>query len=402
MALLGELDLNANPALQALQKVNHKVDTVLNSFTKFGKFAAGGFIATEAITKVLEGFHGVLELGSQLHALHVSTAESVHDLFIFQKALVRAGGSAEIAQNFIFKLQNAIAGVNEDGKSTSEALRLLGVTASELRQMPLLDQISRLQAGLAGIADQSTKVAAIKQLFGFRFAAQAMPLLANPEALEQAKVKSEAMANLMERNAHAFHDLELAIKGVKGNLTEFMAGSLEVLAPNAMSLASALGSIDFIGFGRAAGQFINVLLVLARVLIQLGPLINSVSKALEKMNSTTLAGAGIGAAVGTFAAGPVGTIVGGAMGGFIGSLFGGEAKKEQHGFAEQFRGLNEPEKDERPMVTALQKIGLGGFGSGADPMLSESRRQTSLLEQIRDRLGPDRGPSTLLDHPVPV
>lgn len=380
--LLGTLELDGKPAQKSLEELNSKFDKALSGFSKFGKMAAGGFLLGGALQKVMEGFGGVLEMGSRLQSMHLSTGESVHDLYIFEKALVRAGGSAEIAQNFIFKLQNALAGVNEDNQKTADSFALLGTSAAELRNMPLLEQVKTLQKGLAGVSDQAQKVAIVKNLFGFRSAASAMPLLSNPEALTSAMAGSEKMATLMDRNAHAFHDLELAIKSVKGNMTEFMAGALEVLAPDATNLANALGSIDFIGFGRAAGQFLDVLLQLAKVLVSLGPLIQTVGDALGSLSGGTIKGAAVGAGIGRFF-GPLGMLLGSVLGGGIGSLFGGDEKKPSAHFAENFRGLGDAPKVMRDApVSALQRVGLGGNFGGGDPLLVENQRQTKELQKL--------------------
>jgi hypothetical protein len=98
-----------------------------------------------------------------------------------------------------------------------------------------------------------------------------------------------------------------------------------------------------------------------------------------------------------------GTIVGAATGGFLGSLFGHDEEKHK-GFAEGFRGLQEMANEPKPQVGALTKIGLGGFGGAGGPgdlLLSESRRHTSLLEQVRDALREGRS-LTLAGEKVPV
>lgn len=386
--LLGELDIDGGPALNALHKVSegiekfeHKLNSLATSFTGF-------YIAFEAIEKIVDSFEGVVAMGASLESLHVATGESVHDLVIFGHALDTTGGSAASAQNFIFKLQNAIAGVNEDGRNTAEALHLLGTSAEALRAAPLLEQVSMLQKGLAGISDQATKVAVVKDLFGFRFAAQALPLLANPEALEHAKAQAEPLANVMDRNAEKFHELEVAIKGLHVNFQAFFAGALEGMAPTASHLADALASIDFVDMGRTAGVVLNIFLQLAKAMTMLVPLINLISKALQSMNTGMLTGAVAGAALG-LVAGPVGVIAGAAAGGFIGnSFFGGDGKKEKHGFADAFKGLSDMGGgDKDTHVSAMQRIGRGGGFGGGDPLLSETQRIHGTLQRIEQKIG---------------
>src|ERR1043166_9425597 len=130
--LIGSLELDGAPAKKSLHELNEKFEQMLGGFSKFGKFAAGGFIA-EGIMHVMHGFEGVIEKAAQLQSMHLATGDSVHDLFIFQKALERAGGSADVAQGFIFKLQNALACTNEDNQKTAESFELMRISMQEIK-----------------------------------------------------------------------------------------------------------------------------------------------------------------------------------------------------------------------------------------------------------------------------
>lgn len=371
--LLGDLDLNANPAVRALQNVSEKIEHFEHKLKAFASSFGGFAIGYEAVMKVVEGFEGVLSMGAQMEALHISTAESVHDLVIFGHALEITGGSADMARNFIFKLQNAIAGANEDGKSTTQTLKALGTSAAELRDLPLLEQVKTLQRGIAGLGDQSAKVAALKNLFGFRFAAQALPLLANPHALEEAQQQAGPLADLLDRNAHKFHELEVAMKGVSLKKGELFGGALEVLAPDATDIADAVAKIDFIGLGHALGAALDIFLQFGKVLIWLAPHINAIFDGFGKMTAAigALKDAGL-------LAGPLGALLHPAA-----PIHDG-APEAHHGLAEAFKGLQTPDAGGKDSpVSALQKVGLGGgFGGGSDPILSEAQRHTRLLEQL--------------------
>src|SRR6185295_16639538 len=160
----------------------------------------------------------------------------------------------------------------------------------------------------------------------------------------------------LQQNAEKFHELEVATKGFGLNFKEFFVGALEGVAPTATSIADALGSIDFVGIGKAVGEMLNVFLQLGKILLWFAPIVDAVSRALEHLNGATVGGALAGALVGTFAAGPVGTVVGGLTGGFLGSHFGSEPEHHK-GFAEAFRGLQQSENEAKPVAGALQKIG---------------------------------------------
>lgn len=380
--LLGDLDFNAAPAVHALQNLSEKIEHFEGKLNGLAASFGGYFVLFEAVMKVVEGFEGVLQMGAHLQALSTATGESVHDLTILGHALDITGGSADNAQNFIFKLQNAIAGVNEDGKSTAEALHLLGTSASELRSMPILEVTDRLQKGLAKIGEQSTKVAAIKDLLGFRFAATAMPLLANPEALETARKQAEPLANVMQDNAHAFHELEVAIKGAQISLTGFYAGALEGVAHDSKGIADAFASIDFVGIGRSVGSLLNIFLQFARVLEPIAKVLNNMADLLSR---DSLIGQ-VGAMMGGFALGPLGAQIGGTLGDKLSPEgFGGE---KEHHWSDAFRNIGDASMGGNSPISALQKIGGGGGFGGGDAYLNEARRANQLLERVANNTEP--------------
>lgn len=385
---LGELDLNANPAIKSLLKLSEKIEKFESNLKNIGKELGGFYLIYEAVMQVAEGFENTLEMGAHLRDLSIASGQSVHDLVILGHALDLTGGSANDAQMFLFKLQTAISGVNEEGKGTATALKLLNLDLRELRTMSALEQVEALQKGLSKIGNQADKVSIIKDLFGFRFASKAAPLLINTEGLETARKQAEPLAEVMDRNAEAFHALDDAIKGAKLDVKEFFAGALESLAPDATGIADAIASINFVGIGRGFGEMLDVLLKFANILVIIAPAINAVSSALEHLNSSSLKGGILGAALGFVAAGPVGAIAGAIGGGFAGNVIGGSTDKpEEHRWADQFKGLQDPGLNhESDHVGALQKIGGGGGFGADDPLLHEAQRQTAELQRQTSEL----------------
>ena len=385
--LLGELDLSGAGALKTLHHLDEKFSGLLGTFAKFGAIAGGGFAAFESVHLIMEGFEGTLQLAEHMIQLHHATGESVHDLVILNHALTLTGAGADTAQGFLFKLQQSISGVNEEGKATATAFRMLGVSQQQLAGHGALEQIEMLSAGFARIGSQADKAAVAGDLFGKRMGAQALRIFANPEAFETAKKQAEPLAAAIDKNAEKFAELGHAIAGVKLNFNEFFAGALEGVAPEATDIATALASIDFVGIGRMAGALLGVVLHLGEVFIWMAPAINAVSQALGEMSrSGAVLGAVLGGIAGLLVGGPVAALLGAVGGGFAGSLFGGGEDGEHHGFAEGFRGLGAVNSEKSAPVGSLQKVGGGGGFGGGDPLLGESRRQTGLLGEIRDAL----------------
>jgi len=385
--LIGSLELDGKPAQASLAALNGSFESALKGFSKFGKQALVGVAAFAGFTAVMAGFRETLDLGGKLNDLSLQTGEAVGDLVILRQAFENAGLGADATGDFLLKLQDSIAGVNEDGKSTAGALKALGLGAASLRGMGGLEQVAALQKGFEGIADQAQRVAVARDLLG-KSGGKSLALLGDGEALAQARQQAGPLADVMQRNVATFDKLGDVLNGLKLNSQEFFAGALEAIAPKATNIAQALGSIDFVGFGRGAGQFINVLLDLANVLMSLAPVIQQVGDLMGSLSGATIKGAGIGAVLGKFL--PGGSLIGGLIGGGLGSLFGGDsaAAPKSTGFAQGFKGFAEAAKSSTiGPVGALQRLGGGGgFSSGGDPLLSETRRQTKVMEAVRTDL----------------
>ncbi|MEQ1862646.1 MAG: hypothetical protein ABMA13_22225 [Chthoniobacteraceae bacterium] len=363
MALLGELDISGAGALKSLGSLDKAFGNLAGNLGKFGAIAGGSFVAFQGLNSIIEGFKETLDLGGTLNDMKAQTGEAVGDLVILRQAFDNAGLGAS-------KLQDAIAGVNEDGKSTAGALRTLGTSAAELRNLPAIGQIEKLQQGFAKL-DQTSKVAAARDLFG-KSGGASLALFTDSGALDQARQQAGPLAGIMEKNVGTFDKLGDVINGLKLNFQEFFAGALSKVAPEATNIADALASVDFVGIGETVGALASVFLKLGEALALLAPLINSASEGLS-------------------------------------SIFGSSSKADS-GLSEKYRGFAKLDRAEttatvtdKSPVSGLQRIGGGGgFGGGGDAVLTEARTHTRLLERIADGVGRQSGGSGGALEAVPV
>jgi hypothetical protein len=437
--LIGSLELDGAPAKKSLGDLEAQFDKAVGGLSKLVNSAMTGVAAFASFNVVLHGFRNALDLGGTLNDLSMQTGETVGNLVILRAAFDNAGLGAGSVGEVMLKLQDSIAGVNEEGKSTAGALQALGLRGEELRSMGSLEQIEALQKGFAGIADQAQRVQVARDLLG-KSGGKALALLGDPEALEQARKQAGPLAEIMQKNVVAFDKLGDVLNGLKLNAFEFFAGALEVIAPKATHIADALASIDFRGYGRGAGQFVNVLLELGKVLVGLGPIIQKVGDALGNMNAGTIQGAGMGALMGKGLAGraagavvgggvgsvlggdhagaamigamivrslgplmtarggamlgrvggPVGMAVGGGIGYLLSKMFSEPGKKPEavNHLGETFKGLGPHApfmtagRGMEAPVSALQRIGGGGGGGGGFDAMNEYRTHTRILTDI--------------------
>ena len=354
--LLGELDLNAAPAVSALAHVDTKFSGTMSALGSIGAGAGAAMAGLAAAFAVIAaagaGLHETLDFAGKLNDESLRTGESAGALTILGEAFKEAGLGADGAEPFLLKLQSALGGVNEEGGETADAFNALGVSAEQLNGLDSIGQIEALQKGFAGIADQATKVQVARDLFG-KSGGQALSLLGDPHALDDARKKAGPLADLMDVNTAAFDKLGDSIGALKIDFLEFSGGALSAIAPELTKFTDTFGEIDFLGIGEAVGGIANKVLQLGEAFLSIAPAINWASEKLSDLfGSGSHADAGFGA------------------------KFSGLAKV---GAPQTFGGDNIP-------VSALQKIGLnagGGYGGG-DPLLSESRRQTNLLQRIAD------------------
>ena len=85
------------------------------------------------IDSALDGMRSALDLGTAMSVLSARTGESIQSLVIMQRAFETAGIGADMMGVMINRLQKAMSGVNEMGKSTKGALAALGLSSEALQ-----------------------------------------------------------------------------------------------------------------------------------------------------------------------------------------------------------------------------------------------------------------------------
>ena len=117
--LLGELDLNAAPAVSSLGKVDTKFSGTMSALGSIGAGAgvamAGLAAAFAAIAGAGAGVLATLDFAGKLNDESLRTGESAGALTIPGEAFKEVGLGADGAEPFLLKLQSVLGGVNEEG-----------------------------------------------------------------------------------------------------------------------------------------------------------------------------------------------------------------------------------------------------------------------------------------------
>ena len=350
--------------------VDKKMAGTMAGFGKLGAAAAAVTAVFASVAVGAAGLSDVLDFGGKLNDLSLSTGESAGNLVVLQQAFQNAGLGADAAGDFLLKMQDSISSVNASSGPAAAALARMGLSANSLRAQDSLQQIEALQEGFAKL-DQTSKVAAARDIFG-KSGGKALALLNDPGALAQAREQSGPLASTMSANLESFDKLGDALNGVALSGKEFFAGFLQPLAPFFTQIAQSLSSVDFTAVGRAFG---NIASGIITVFTALWEGVKTLAGLVDKFTGGTLS------KVGELLGGAGASIAGAAPTATAATGFG-------RAFGESSGG------GPSSIVSSLQRIGGGGGFGGGDPLLTESQRQTSLLQRIADKLpGSDSAPA---------
>ena len=95
------LDLEANPFLAALKRVDNAVSGFRGKLVAFGSAFTGIAAAANMVSGAFAKFSGVLNLGGELTDLSTATGEAVGELLVTQTAFKNAGKEGNALGGFI-------------------------------------------------------------------------------------------------------------------------------------------------------------------------------------------------------------------------------------------------------------------------------------------------------------
>lgn len=258
-----EISLDTRQFTAAIQRVN-------SSIQRLGGIAIGGYTAIQAFQSGLqlagvaaEKLKGAFDLGGKLSDLSAQTGLAASQVLVLRQAFANAGLGGDQFEGAIARMQKALGGVNEEGKSTEAALARLGLTVGDLGGLSAEEQLRILIGAFAGLNDTSTRTRTAMDLFG-RSGAKMLALFSDSGALELAAQQVGSLGALMDENAGKFDRISDSIGTLMGlKVDQFWAG----VATGASDTADAmerLSKIDFVPFGKRV-KFLGESIALAFV-----------------------------------------------------------------------------------------------------------------------------------------
>lgn len=244
--------------------------------------------AIQSASQALGRFRTALDLGGKLSDLTAQTGESVRNLVLLRQALQNAGLGADSLLRVSSQLQRALGEINEDSATTADALDALGLSASELRNASLTEQITQLSAAFGRVGNAADRAAIAQRIFG-RSGAELLSLFAETEPLARAEREVGGLADTLQDSADVFDSISDSLTTVGQKFTEFAAGALSQVAPQLASLTRSLAETDLTRIGATAGAALQPFIRLAEVLNQFRGTILGLAAAYVVLNARTQA-----------------------------------------------------------------------------------------------------------------
>jgi hypothetical protein len=221
-------------------------------------FAAGMAVfnaAMAGVQAVAASFGNALNLGGQLADLSAQTGVAAGELLVLQRAFDNTGAGAEKVSPAIAKMSSSIVDATSGTGAAAKAFDQLGLSASELINLPAEQQFQKIGNALAGVANETQRSALASDVFGSKLGKDLLPLMTNFSGeTRTATQQLGSMVDVMNESSDAFDSIGDGIKVAQGKLTEFAAGLMSVMAPAIEAVVTALTRIDAAQIGKDLGS----------------------------------------------------------------------------------------------------------------------------------------------------
>lgn len=153
-----DVTINSNPAIQSLNRIQDKVQTLESKFS--------GFASAIAAIGIGAAISNTIRYADALQDLADSTNIATSDLLEFQKAVELSGGTSESAQQSVSKLTLSIDEAARGGKNVQQAFNEVGVSLNDLRNLSEKDILQKTVEGLSKITDAGKRATLAQDLLG--------------------------------------------------------------------------------------------------------------------------------------------------------------------------------------------------------------------------------------------
>jgi hypothetical protein len=201
------------------------------------------------------GVRNIISLGAQMDHLRSQTGATVAGLLKLRQAFSDAGVEAGTAGKTINNLQRRIADAANGMGEGRQALRNLGLSATDLSRLSPEEQFEAVGNAIAGIEDPAQRTAIAVRLFS-ETGAKLMPVFG--KGLDDARIALGRMPEILDRNATEFERIDTLIGRLPNKSRQLFAGLGDQLGGYLRGPLERLNEIDLTGMGQRIGAFISL------------------------------------------------------------------------------------------------------------------------------------------------
>lgn len=162
--VIGATDATAGAFASATARLSALGQAGAGMADKLGKIG-GAFAAVAAGGALGAFFRSTVEGIDKLNDLADATGSSIENLSALEDTAARTGTSLDTVGSSLVKLNKTIADA-KPGSDAAAALKAIGLTAKELRELDPADALLRVAQGLSRFADDGNKARLTQELFG--------------------------------------------------------------------------------------------------------------------------------------------------------------------------------------------------------------------------------------------
>lgn len=265
-----------------------------------GLLGIGGALA------VLHQVRAFIKLGADLDHMGKQTGLAAGKLLVLKQAFDDAGADGENVGKTINKMQKALVDGKAGVATYVRAFARIGLTVQELEGLAPEKQFERIIDAMRKTPNEANRAAAAMDIFG-RAGPEIMPLVMNPNAIEDAKAALGGLPDAMDRMAHIMERIDTIFGRLKMKVFQFLLPLVENFLVQMQVAMENLNRLDLAEAGKRFAKFVltlvniikagklgelltnSIVVGLTKGLAKVIPLFEAVFKAIAKTLVSVLA-----------------------------------------------------------------------------------------------------------------
>lgn len=247
-ARLGSLETGMGRAQRVVEQSAQRMQASLQAVSTAASGVLGGLAGAATIGGLTQLFRSTVDGIDKLNDLADVTGSTVEKISALEDVALRTGASVDVVGDAMLKLNKELADGKPDSP-TAQALRMIGLSAEELRDADPADALQQVAKALAGYADDANKARLVQEIFG-KSVREVGPFLKDLAEAGQlnAKVTSDQAREAERFNKHLYEltaNSNALARSVVGDLLPALNGYLTLLQQirSGPGLFAAMGEV---------------------------------------------------------------------------------------------------------------------------------------------------------------